>query len=141
MTLEREPLSTIERLTLLPVIVAAICCVVAFTAWTVRSPERKSATVGAAAKTDALSVAHHRLHHQLRAFPMIGRRIKVEAQPAPQPASITPQKQPSTPPPKPDPAPQLSRTEPAKANDPVCGERGRHWFADRPRHRSWRCNR
>jgi hypothetical protein len=38
MTLERKPLSTIERLTLLPVVVAVIWCAVAFTTWAVQSP-------------------------------------------------------------------------------------------------------
>jgi hypothetical protein len=136
MTLEREPLS-IQRLTLFAVVVAAICCAVAITAFIAQSPARKSAPAGAAAKADEPLVAHHRLH-PVRTIPIIGRTIPLEAQP-PQPAYIMQEQQ--LPPPKPDPTPQRSRTERAEASDPVCGERGRHWFTDRPGHRSWRCNR
>jgi hypothetical protein len=77
----------------------------------------------------------------VRTIPMIGRTIALESQPAPQSAGVAPQEQPLSPSPKPDQAPQRSRTERAEASDPVCGERGRYWFTDRPRHRSWRCNR
>jgi hypothetical protein len=103
MTPEREPLSTIERLTLLPVVVAAICCAIVITVWAAQSPA--SPPVGTAAKADAPPVAHHRPHHRLRAFPMIGRTNPLEAQPAPESASVTPQEQPPTPLPKPDQAP------------------------------------
>jgi hypothetical protein len=136
MMLEREPLR-IQRLTLFAVVVAAICCAVAITAFIVQSPARKSAPVGATAKADEPPVAHHQLH-PVRTIPIIGRTIPLEAQPAPQSASVTPQEQ--QPLPKPEPA-QRSRTERAEASDPVCGERGRRWFTDRPGHRSWRCNR
>ena len=136
MTQEQEPLS-IQRLPLFAVVVAAICCAIAVTAFVVQSPARKSAPVGAAAaKANEPPVAHHRLH-PVRTIPIIGRTIPLEAQPAPRSASDTPQEQP---PPKPDPA-QRSRIERAEASDPVCGERGRRWFTDRPGHRSWRCNR
>ena len=137
MTLEREPLK-IQRLTLFAVVVAAVCCVVAMTGFIVQqSPATKSAPVGSAAKVDELPAAHHQLH-PVRTIPIIGRTIPLEAQPAPPSASVTPQEQQL--PPKPDPA-QGSRTERAAASDPVCGERGRRWFTDRPGHRSWRCNR
>ncbi len=139
MTLEREPLS-IQRLTIFAVLVAAICCAVAITAFVVQSPARKSAPVSAAAKADKPQVANHR-RHPVRTIPIIGRTIPLDAQAAqsaPPSGSVTPQQQQS--PPKPDPA-QRSRTEGAGASDPVCGERGRRWFTDRPGHRSWRCNR
>ena len=135
MTQEREPLS-MQRLPLFAVVVAAICCAVAVTAFVVQSPARKSASVDAVAKADEPPVAHHR-RDRVRTIQIIGRTIPLEAQPAPQSAGDTPREQP---PPKPDPA-QRSRIERAEASDPVCGERGRRWFTDRPGHRSWRCNR
>jgi hypothetical protein len=128
---------SIQRLTLFAVVVAAICCAVAITAFIVQSPARKSAPVGVAAKADEPPVAHHQVR-PVRTIPIIGRTIPLEAQPAPPPASVTQQEQ--QPPSKPDPA-QPSSTERAQAIDPVCGERGRRWFTDRPGHRSWRCNR
>jgi hypothetical protein len=134
MTQEPEPLSI--RLPLFAVVVAAVCGAVAVTAFVVQSPTRKSAPVGAAARADEPSVAHHR-QHPVRTVPIIGRTIPLEAQPAPQSASVTPQEQTQ---PRPDMA-QRSRIERAEASDPVCGERGRRWFTDRPGHRSWRCNR
>jgi hypothetical protein len=82
--------------------------------------------VGTAPKADEPPVAHHRLH-RVRTIPIIGRTIPLEAQPAPQSASVTRQEQP---PPKPDMA-QRSRIERAETSDPVCGERGRRWFTDR----------
>jgi hypothetical protein len=129
----------IQRLTLLAVFVAAICCAVAIAAFVVAPPARKSAPVGVAAKADAPPVAHDP-PQVVRTIPIIGKTTPLEVQPAPQSASVTSQEQEPAPSPKPDPS-QRNRTQRADAGDPTCGEHGRHRFADRPRHRSWRCNR
>jgi hypothetical protein len=70
----------------------SICCAVPITAFIVQSPARKSTPVGIAAKADEPPVAHHQLH-PVRTIPIIGRTIPLEAQPAPPPASVTPQEQ------------------------------------------------
>ena len=134
MTREREPL-IIQRLTLLAVFVAAICCAVAIAAFVVQPPAKKRAPVGVATKADAPPVAHHS-PNVVRTIPIIGKTIPLEAQPAPQSASVMSQEQEP-----PSPKPEAAQRNRAEASDPVCGERGRYWFTDRRRHRSWRCNR
>src|SRR6516164_6180966 len=73
MTQEQEPLS-VQRLPIFAVFVAAVCCVIAVTAFVVQSPARKSAPVGAAAKPNEPPVAHHR-QHPVRTIPSTGRTI------------------------------------------------------------------
>ena len=103
---------SIQRLTLFAVVVAAICCAVAITAFIAQSPARKSAPAGAAAKADEPLVAHHRLH-PVRTIPIIGRTIPLEAQP-PQPANIMQEQQ--LPPPKPDLIPILKLIDRCRPN-------------------------